>query len=665
MQRELRSRSRSRLEEGGEKYQENDSRLQAFREQYPVDDRAFDFLQKAPPAVQDRVITDFRPQSQGQDDYSALLTIFVKKVRGRWERGSRGSDKFHRRHASREAAAEHAVAGRRGRSRTRHGGPCDLESDSDGHCSVVEAARARSRAAPLEDVVDSLCASDAGCSHSPARGRSSSSSSSDGSGGSSSTDNDDEDNKAKGRGHQIELLKDAALQEEQRRVMRAKGEARRAAEHSIAAGMAEAEREMQEQLHEYTAMLQDRKQEKIDHITALAEQSANEQIKHVEDDARLERMEKIEAAEAMAEEVTRAKLEEKERVRNDKRLQKELRRMKASKQETEQKEKRESKRKSEKHREVKRKHRDKGRLGAGRVRGSRERRRFRKLKRRHVRDRGDRGDRDRGRVRGGERAAGSTREATQRRWRGRESRGRDSRDRGGRDDSRGSRDGSFRDRGSRDYARTRRREARGGLHDAEFEAFKERYPMDARAFATLTSAPPEVQNVVLSRFKPRSEGDDDYSALVMTFVRAIINRRDTGGTGGVRRVYRDARHGREHQEEQPQERVPPRRGRGGSDAHDMDGGDNDGEDCCSEDRDASPVTNFRLRYPMDDRAFASLQQAHPQVQDVVLSDFKPRREGDDDYSALVMSFVRAVQTRVGAGRPPTTKGSARQDSHRE
>jgi len=350
MQRELRSRSRSRLEEGGEKYQENDSRLQAFREQYPVDDRAFDFLQKAPPAVQDRVITDFRPQSQGQDDYSALLTIFVKKVRGRWERGSRGSDKFHRRHASREAAAEHAVAGRRGRSRTRHGGPCDLESDSDGHCSVVEAARARSRAAPLEDVVDSLCASDAGCSHSPARGRSSSSSSSDGSGGSSSTDNDDEDNKAKGRGHQIELLKDAALQEEQRRVMRAKGEARRAAEHSIAAGMAEAEREMQEQLHEYTAMLQDRKQEKIDHITALAEQSANEQIKHVEDDARLERMEKIEAAEAMAEEVTRAKLEEKERVRNDKRLQKELRRMKASKQETEQKEKRESKRKSEKRR---------------------------------------------------------------------------------------------------------------------------------------------------------------------------------------------------------------------------------------------------------------------------------------------------------------------------
>jgi len=671
MQREMRSRSRSRLEEGGDKYQENaDSRLKAFRQQYPVDERAFDFLQKSPPEVQDRVLTDFRPQSQGQDDYSALLTIFVKKVRGRWERGSRGSDKFHRRHASREAAAEHAVAGRRGRSRTRHGGPRDLESDSDGPCSVVEAARAHGRAAPLEDVVDSLCASD-GCSHSLAGGSARSSSSSSSS-GSSSTDNDEGDNKAKDAAHQIELLKDAALQDEHRRVSRAKAEARRAAEQSISAGMAEAEREMQEKLHEYTAMLQDEKQQRIDHVTALAEQAANEQIRQVEDDARLERMEKFEAAEAMAEEAARAKLEKEERARNDKRLQKELRRMKnnASKHETDQKEKRESKRKAEKYREGKRKQREKARLGAGRARGSRERRRMRKLKRRHGRDRGDRGDR--GRVRGSERAGGErTREGNaQRRCRGRESRGRDSRDRG-RDDSRGSRDGSFRQRGERgsrgDHGRTRRREARGGPRDAEFEAFRERYPMDARAFATLTSAPPEVQNVVLSRFKPRSEGDDDYSALVMTFVRAIINRRDSGGTGGGRKVYRDAREGRDHQEEQFQERAPPRRGRGGSDAHDeAQGGGNGEQDCCSQDRDASPVTNFRLRYPMDDRAFASLQQAPQQVQDVVLSDFKPRREGDDDYSALVMSFVRAVQTRVGAGRPPTTKGSsARPDSQRE
>ena len=36
-----------------------------------------------------RVLSDFRPQRKGQADYSALLTVFVKKLRGRHERGVR------------------------------------------------------------------------------------------------------------------------------------------------------------------------------------------------------------------------------------------------------------------------------------------------------------------------------------------------------------------------------------------------------------------------------------------------------------------------------------------------------------------------------------------------------------------------------------------------
>jgi len=51
----------------------------AFVKKYPVDDRAFNFLTTAPPAVQLRVLKEFRPQRSGEADYSALLTTFTKK----------------------------------------------------------------------------------------------------------------------------------------------------------------------------------------------------------------------------------------------------------------------------------------------------------------------------------------------------------------------------------------------------------------------------------------------------------------------------------------------------------------------------------------------------------------------------------------------------------
>uniref|UniRef100_A0A7S2BY87 Uncharacterized protein n=1 Tax=Alexandrium andersonii TaxID=327968 RepID=A0A7S2BY87_9DINO len=164
------------------------------------------------------------------------------------------------------------------------------------------------------------------------------------------------------------------------------------------------------------------------------------------------------------------------------------------------------------------------------------------------------------------------------------------------------------------------------------EAFRDRYPMDSRAYSALAGAPAEVQNVVLNRFKPRREGDDDYSALVMTFVRAIMNRRENGPR---RPQNRD-------RDEDCDERASTRRDRAR---------DGDPEDDGDERGDSTSLTSFRSRYPMDERAYQALQQAPSAVQDVVIGDFKPRREGEDDYSALVMSFVRAVQTRVGLGRP--------------
>merc|ERR1711920_308543 len=63
----------------------------------------------------------------------------------------------------------------------------------------------------------------------------------------------------------------------------------------------------------------------------------------------------------------------------------------------------------------------------------------------------------------------------------------------------------------------------------------------------------------------------------------------------------------------------------------------------TDDRDASPLTRFRDRYPMDDRAFAVLRGSPQSCVDTVLNTFKPRSEGDDDYSALVTTFVRAIR----------------------
>jgi len=139
--------------------------------------------------------------------------------------------------------------------------------------------------------------------------------------------------------------------------------------------------------------------------------------------------------------------------------------------------------------------------------------------------------------------------------------------------------------------------------------------MDERAFAALEHSLREVQDIVLSDFKPRREGEDDYSALVTTFVRQVQMREER---------VRNAEAGRR---DPNQLAIIP---------HDR--------------RDLCPLSAFRVRYPMDDRAFGFLESSRPEVRATVVSDFRPRREGEDDYSALVMSFVRAVQTRTGTGR---------------
>merc|ERR1712137_147950 len=68
------------------------------------------------------------------------------------------------------------------------------------------------------------------------------------------------------------------------------------------------------------------------------------------------------------------------------------------------------------------------------------------------------------------------------------------------------------------------------------------------------------------------------------------------------------------------------------------------------------LLRFRKRFPMDDRAFDFLRGSRLEVQDVVLNDFNLRRKREEDYSAPVTAFVRAVSLRI-----ETKKGGRRVD----
>ena len=60
--------------------------LQMFRQRYPMDERAFEFLKNAQPWVRQEVLEKFAPQRQ-DSDYSALVISFAKKCREREQAG--------------------------------------------------------------------------------------------------------------------------------------------------------------------------------------------------------------------------------------------------------------------------------------------------------------------------------------------------------------------------------------------------------------------------------------------------------------------------------------------------------------------------------------------------------------------------------------------------
>merc|ERR1712118_424729 len=63
----------------------------------------------------------------------------------------------------------------------------------------------------------------------------------------------------------------------------------------------------------------------------------------------------------------------------------------------------------------------------------------------------------------------------------------------------------------------------------QIDTFLTKYPMDQRAYDFLVDSAPEVQLKVLAEFRPKSEGDSDYSACITTFVRRLRVMMEGGG----------------------------------------------------------------------------------------------------------------------------------------
>lgn len=152
--------------------------------------------------------------------------------------------------------------------------------------------------------------------------------------------------------------------------------------------------------------------------------------------------------------------------------------------------------------------------------------------------------------------------------------------------------------------------------------------MDDGAFDQLRDAGPEVLRPFLNSFKPRSEGDSDYSGLVRTFLKSVIARQQEQGERNTARntPHRYGRDVRDRSRSRDRSfEARPRRGNR---------------------RDSSPLEEFRSRYPMEAKAFQILASSSEDVRETVMSDFKPRQEGERDYSGLVIAFVRAVTRRL-------------------
>lgn len=651
MQRARRSRSRSHH---GIDADRMERQLHEFRERFPMDERAADFLQKSPPEVFSTVIAEFRPRRQGEQDYSALATNFVRQVRDRLERQGRLVPSRTTAGRERREGGSGSPSRRRG-GRRRHGGSRRKASRSCSHAGKSgtmggrrrHGIRARSSSRHVSPSSGSSTGSASGSSssygsHSEASDSEDDASSARANAEGSSVSNSDGESESGGQ-EEAEALRAAqqslsrvaaeAPEEQIREVQSRESDARRAVEHAVA----ECER-----------MLRAEMDAKLEEKREAAEAAYRDCIRDAEQETRTICERKISEAEAavkMAEVAARrAKATREARAATKAKQAKQVKQVKPRKQvkpdKKEEKDRQANKVSGrQRRRSVDNVARTLEKCDAVRSEGAGQRR-TKRLHEGHHRRRHRRHDDNRvGQISDVHNNREEPVRGGRRRRRG---------------DQRGaghSRDGQHKSH-IRSASRSIRHQDRPGRSEhapegvieqvpdvgdapspsAELESFRERYPMNARAFEYLQAAPLDVQEAVILQFKPRREGEDDYSALVSSFTRSTCLRHEQrrpeggGGAGGPA-------HGSHH--ERQDARVDGEgRGNNGTD------GDSLGK------AELASLADFRDRYPMDERAFSLLQRATSVIRATVLTNFKPRREGEDDYSALVMSFARSLQTRM-------------------
>ncbi|CAJ1352665.1 unnamed protein product, partial [Effrenium voratum] len=150
--------------------------------------------------------------------------------------------------------------------------------------------------------------------------------------------------------------------------------------------------------------------------------------------------------------------------------------------------------------------------------------------------------------------------------------------------------------------------------EGQVQALRLRYPFDDAAYNYIMASQPSVIKEVLASFKPPKEGEADYSALVISFAKKCRSN-----------AFSDAR----------------------------------------QVEDQAEYESFRQRYPFDDDTHNYMQTSNPDVRRYVMRNFKPPREGEADYSALLITYCkrcRSNMTTWGKGAMPistfTAKGSA-------
>eukprot|EP00929_Paragymnodinium_shiwhaense_P117591 TRINITY_DN8838_c0_g1_i3.p1 TRINITY_DN8838_c0_g1~~TRINITY_DN8838_c0_g1_i3.p1 ORF type:complete len:610 (-),score=183.75 TRINITY_DN8838_c0_g1_i3:148-1977(-) len=583
-------------------------RLEDFRLRYPVDDRAFDFLIKSPTEVINRVLSDFRAKEEGQDNYSAFLTSFVRKVRERVEhqtgrsypgdaarerarsearkrssdRRGRSSPSPRRRHRRRRKHRKSSNAKKRDSEKKRDSSDYSSSSDGKSGESSRSRSKSRSRSASKSSVYSKA-------SKVSKDGKSNGKKGSDSSRSASSSGSSDDGKAEVDAESEVKKLIAKAFDEEKRAVAEVKERAAKVADDVVEMKITHLEEEMAKKLAEFKQTLEGGKLARIEQIKADVQIDAAEQIKNGELDAKADRERKVQAAQASFQEIVKKRREDKEKKRNNRRLDREIKKLAQKKQRALKEKEHEKKKKTEELAKEKRKKEE----AAAKAKREKEKEK--------------------------EKQTEKEREKDKKKKREKERRRRDSSSNSGERNGKSASESQSRSRRRRDG----RDGSRGGGGEVDLHSFRKRYPMDDRAFSCLNSTSQEVQRIVVTRFKPKREGDDDYSALVTGFARAI--------EAGRAKAQGNANAWRDKREKDGRSRSRSRGGREGS-----------------EQRDRPQMEDFRERYPMDDRAFSVLATAPPEVRQVVMADFKPRREGEDDYSALVMGFVRAVRARTGS-----------------